>query len=155
MSCLTTRTLASSTPSPYGGSAKIEFNAPAISPLIVSTLVSYMSMLRSRVQYLCSAAGHTYFETRPRASLDRCLASDKTPSGPLGSGSYKSEGERTSSSRASISILRNAYSDIFAMLYVSEIGVSGCVAMTFKLGEVLCGGSGYVWGNGDESSCHC
>lgn len=150
-----TRTLASSTPSPYGGSAKIEFNAPAISPLVVQRPPIHTTTVWSRIQQLCSTAHWTYFETRPRASLDRCLASDKTPSGPLGSGSYKSEGERTSSSRASISILRNAYSDIFAMLYMSEVGVSGCVAVTFKLGKVLYGGSGYVWGNGDESSCHC
>lgn len=78
------------------------FRAPAVSPLIQQSAEAVLFCIQ----------GLTHFETNPLASVDRRLASANTPSGPLGSGSYRSWGERTSSSSASMSIFLNAYSDM-------------------------------------------
>ena len=59
---------------------------------------------RKRCQTLTSA----HFDTRPRTSPLLFLASARTPSAPLGSGSYRSEGSSTSSSSKSMLIFRKA-----------------------------------------------
>ena len=82
----------------------------------------------------------THFETRPRASPAFCEAADPTSCGVLGSGSYKSEGSRTSSSNASISIFLKAYSPdiVFGRDNVGECRVSvdrGWTGNAMTLGE--------------------
>lgn len=57
-------------------------------------------------------ARQTHLLTNPLTSVLFRFASARTPSGPRGSGSTRSEGRRTSSSSASMLIFLKAYSDI-------------------------------------------
>lgn len=112
------RTLASSTPSPYGQSVSIVAKAPDASPLSRRRAsmrdVQYETGTRNRVRrgirselslrgsasYIsaCGRMETAHLDNKLLTSALLCLASVKTPSGPRGSGSYRSDGTSLSSS---------------------------------------------------------
>lgn len=81
-------------------------------------LIPFRSPLHIHLPPLAMPSPRTYFDNRLLTSALLFRASAKTPSGPRGSGSYKSCGTRRSSSYWSMSILRNAVS----MLVGIELG---------------------------------
>ena len=92
--------------------------------------------------WLRNTGRRTYFETNPLASADFCLDSALTPAGPLGSGSYRSEGSNTSSSSESISILRKAYSAMMGSEVFMIFANAHRQVLTHKRGEFIGNRSG-------------